>query len=56
MTVGFLMNGGNAQQLSDKELLEQFKEIERMDGDDRSTVKKLIDVFITKKKGKNLAG
>ena len=50
------MNGGNAEQLSDKELLEQFKEVERMDEDDRSTVKKLIDAFITKKKVQKLAG
>ncbi len=55
-TADFLMNGGNAEQLSDKELLEQFKEVERMDEDDRSTVKKLIDAFITKKKVQKLAG
>lgn len=55
-TVDFLMNGSNAQQLADKELLEQFKEVELMDEEDRSTVKKLIDAFITKKKVQRLVG
>lgn len=53
-TGDFLMNGGNESQLADKELLEQFKEVELMDEDDRSTVKTLIDAFITKKKVQRL--
>lgn len=58
-TTDFLMNGGTEQvqaQLSDKELLKQFREVERMEEKDKSIVKELIDAFITKKKIQQLAG
>lgn len=53
------MNGGTEQvqaQLSDKELLKQFKEVEQLSEKDKSIVKELIDAFITKKKIQQLAG
>jgi hypothetical protein len=34
--------------------LQQFKEVELMSEDDRSTIKKLIDAFIIKKKVQKL--
>ena len=40
--------------LQDAELLQQFKEVEKMNDDDRLPVKKLIDAFITKGKLKQL--
>jgi transcriptional regulator with XRE-family HTH domain len=58
-TTDFLMSGGTEQvqaQLSDKELLKQFKEIEQLSEKDKSIVKELIDAFITKKKIQQLAG
>ena len=48
------MNGSLEQKaensLDDNELLQQFKEVEQMNEDDRNTIKKLIDAFITKRK------
>jgi len=41
---------------SDKELLKQFREVEKMEEKDKSIVKELIDAFITKKKIQQLAG
>jgi hypothetical protein len=41
--------------LNDNELLQQFKEVDQMNADDKNTVKKLIDAFITKTKIKKLA-
>lgn len=52
-TTDFLMSGDTEQvqaQLSDKELLKQFREVEQMEEKDKSIVKELIDAFITKKK------
>jgi transcriptional regulator with XRE-family HTH domain len=55
----FLMNGtsddlaGNT--LTDKELLNQFKIIEKLPEKDRSVVKVFLDAFITKGKLKQLA-
>ena len=40
--------------LNDNELLQQFKEVDLMNKDDKDTVKKLIDAFITKAKIKQL--
>lgn len=54
-TTDFLMSGGNAQQLADKELLQQFKEVEQMNDADKNTIKQLIDAFITKRKVQKLA-
>ncbi|WP_157492648.1 hypothetical protein [Flavobacterium sp. TAB 87] len=41
--------------LTDKELLNQFKAIEKMQENDKSVIKILIDAFITKKKIQQLA-
>ena len=41
--------------LSDKELLNQFKAIEKMDDKDKGVIKTLIDAFITKRKIQHLA-
>jgi len=41
--------------LNDKELLNQFKAIEKMNDNDKSVVKTLIDAFITKRKIQQLA-
>ena len=58
-TTDYIMNGGTEQvqaQLSDKELLNQFREVEQLSEKDKSIVKELIDAFITKKKIQQLAG
>jgi len=54
-TTDFLMSGGNAEQLTDKELLQQFKEVELMEKEDKNTIKTLIDAFLTKRKIQKLA-
>lgn len=41
--------------LTDKELLNQFKAIEKMGDEDKGVVKVFLDAFITKKKLKQLA-
>jgi len=55
----FLLYGSTDEkaqnQLSDPELINQFKAIEAMDDEDRIVVKKLIDAFITKKEIQKLA-
>ena len=54
VSIDYLVNGSLKQKaegvIDDNELLQQFKEVEQMDEDDRSTIKKLIDAFITKRK------
>ena len=54
-TTDFLMSGGNAEQLSDKELLQQFKEVELLPNDDKHLIKTFIDAFLTKRKVQKLA-
>jgi transcriptional regulator with XRE-family HTH domain len=54
-TADFLMSGGNAQQLTDKELLQQFKEVEQLPTDDKHLIKTFIDAFLTKRKVQKLA-
>ena len=49
------MSGGNAQQLSDKELLQQFKEVELLPNEDKYLIKTFIDAFLTKRKVQKLA-
>ena len=44
------MSGGNAEQLTDKELLQQFKEVELLNSKDKNVIKTLIDAFLTKRK------
>ncbi len=54
VSIDFLVNGSLEQKaersLDDNELLKQFKEVEQMNDDDKGTIKKLIDAFITKRK------
>ena len=49
------MSGGNAQQFSDKELLQQFKEVELFPSEDKHLIKTFIDAFLTKRKVQKLA-
>jgi transcriptional regulator with XRE-family HTH domain len=55
----YLTNGSTDElaenTLNDKELLNQFKAIEKMTDTDKSVVKTLIDAFITKRKIQQLA-
>jgi transcriptional regulator with XRE-family HTH domain len=55
----FLMNGTSDDMannsLTDKELLNQFKAIEKLSDNDKSVVKVFLDAFITKNKIKQLA-
>ena len=58
VSIDYLVNGSLNDKadssIDDNELLQQFKEVEQMSDDDRSTIKKLIDAFITKKKVQHL--
>jgi transcriptional regulator with XRE-family HTH domain len=58
-TTDFLISGDKDEKakatLNDAELLQQFKEVDKMNNEDKSTIKKLIDAFITKGKLKQLA-
>ena len=53
-TSDFLINGDSDEKakstLKDAELLQQFREVEKMEDEDKSTIKKLIDAFIAKRK------
>ena len=59
VTTDFLMNGTADNlannTLSDKELLNQFKYIEKLPEADKSVIKILLDAFITKKQIQQLA-
>jgi transcriptional regulator with XRE-family HTH domain len=59
VTSDFLMNGTSEDladsSLTDKELLNQFKMIEKMTEEKKSVVKIFLDAFITKDKIKQLA-
>jgi len=56
----FLMSGSTEQlagsHLTDKELLNQFKQVEALPERDKGVIKELIDAFLTKKKIQQLAG
>ena len=58
-TVDYLINGDTDEKamstLKDAELLQQFRAVEQMNEEDKVTVKKLIDAFITKRKIQQLA-
>jgi len=58
-TVDYLISGDTDEKavstLKDAELLQQFRAVEQMDEEDKMTVKKLIDAFITKRKIQQLA-
>lgn len=44
-----------AAQLTDKELLKQFKQVEQMNADDKNLIKTFIDAFLTKRQVQQLA-
>lgn len=57
-TSDFLMNGSTEQvkaQLTDRELLKQFQEVEQLAPEDKHLVKTFIDAFITKRQLQKLA-
>ena len=49
------MSGGNAQQLADKKLLQQIKEVELLSSENKHLIKTFIDAFLTKRKVQKLA-
>ena len=58
-TTDYLMIGSQddvvAAQLTDKELLNQFKEVEKLNNDDKHLIKTFIDAFLTKRQVQKLA-
>jgi transcriptional regulator with XRE-family HTH domain len=58
-TTDFLMKGTEdeavAAQLSDKELLKQYKQVEQLNQEDKHLVKTFIDAFLTKRQLQQLA-
>jgi transcriptional regulator with XRE-family HTH domain len=58
-TTDYLMNGSNDEvvsaQLTDRELLSQFREVEKLDQQDKHLIKTFIDAFLTKRKIQQLA-
>jgi transcriptional regulator with XRE-family HTH domain len=59
-TADYLVNDGDndaavAAQLTDRELLKQFKEVELLNAEDKHLVKTFIDAFITKRHIQELA-
>jgi transcriptional regulator with XRE-family HTH domain len=58
-TTDFLMQGSSkdvvSAQLTDKELLNQFKEVEKLNKEDKHLIKTFIDAFLTKRHIQNLA-
>lgn len=58
-TTDFLMNGSSDQaasdQLTDKELLHQFREVQKLNPDDKYLIKTFIDAFLTKRQIQKLA-
>jgi transcriptional regulator with XRE-family HTH domain len=59
ITTDYLMKGTEddavAAQLTDKELLKQFKQVELLNSEDKHLVKTFIDAFITKRQVQQLA-
>lgn len=58
-TNDFLMNGAThemaSSQLTDKELLNQFKAVEQLSPEDKNIIKIFIDAFLTKRQVQKLA-
>ena len=58
-TTDFLMQGSSdavvSAQLTDKELLNQFKQVEKMNKEDKHLIKTFIDAFLTKRHIQQLA-
>ena len=53
-TIDYLVSGDTSEKakatLEDAKLLQQFKEVEKMDEEDKNVITKLIDAFIAKRK------
>ena len=58
-TTDFLMNGTQDEkalaQLQDKELLQLFRQVEQLDGNDKNMVKIFLDALVTKRQIQKLA-
>lgn len=58
-TSDYLMNGASDEvisaQLTDKELLNQFKQVEKLSQEDKHLIKTFIDAFLTKRQIQKLA-
>ena len=58
-TADYLMNGSQDEvvsaQLTDKELLKQFKAVEQLNAEDKHLIKTFIDAFLTKRQVQKLA-
>jgi transcriptional regulator with XRE-family HTH domain len=58
-TSDYIMNGSHndvvSAQLNDRELLNQFKEVEKLNNDDKHLIKTFIDAFLTKRHIQKLA-
>ncbi len=58
-TTDYLMQGSSddvvSAQLTDKELLSQFKQVEKLNQDDKHLIKTFIDAFLTKRQIQKLA-
>lgn len=58
-TTDYIMNGSENEiasaQLTDKELLNQFKEVEKLNQEDKHLIKTFIDAFLTKRQIQRLA-
>ena len=58
-TSDYLMNGASDEvisaQLADKELLNQFKAVEKLSQEDKHLIKTFIDAFLTKRQIQKLA-
>ena len=59
VTIDYLIDGETDDvaraKLEDRELLTQFREVEKLSDEDKTVVKKLLDAFLTKKKIQELA-
>jgi transcriptional regulator with XRE-family HTH domain len=58
-TTDYIMKGTEddavAAQLTDRELLKQFKQVEQLNPDDKNLIKTFIDAFLTKRQLQQLA-
>jgi len=58
-TTDYLMHGDKDEKaraaLKDTELLQQFKEVEKMNNEDKKTIKNIIDAFIKRSKLNQIA-
>ena len=58
-TTDFIMRGSSddmvSAQLTDKELLSQFRQVEKLNSEDKHLIKTFIDAFLTKRQIQKLA-